>query len=126
MSVIETGVTPGSAALTKRSSAQAVPVFLAFLAMGFGDASGPFVSLAKQEFNLSNFAAQLIAFSGYIMFGLLSVPMGIFQDKKGKKFVLMLSGHHAGGRPHSRGRGILHFPGAFAGGVAAGRSDACP
>jgi fucose permease len=90
MSVIETGVTPGSAALTKRSSAQAVPVFLAFLAMGFGDASGPFVSLAKQEFNLSNFAAQLIAFSGYIMFGLLSVPMGIFQDKKGKKFVLML------------------------------------
>ena len=75
--------------MEKRSS-QAVPVFLAFLAMGFADAAGPFVSLAKQEFRLSNFAAQLIAFTGFIMFGILSVPMGVFQDKRGKKFVLML------------------------------------
>ncbi len=75
--------------MTNRSS-QAVPVFLAFLAMGFADAAGPFVSLAKQQFSLSNFAALLIAFTGFIMFGVLSVPMGIFQDKKGKKFVLML------------------------------------
>jgi fucose permease len=75
--------------VSKRSS-QAVPVFLAFLAMGFADAAGPFVSLAKQQFSLSNFAALLIAFTGFIMFGILSVPMGIYQDKKGKKFVLML------------------------------------
>jgi len=75
--------------MTKRSS-QAIPVFLAFLAMGFADAAGPFVSLAKQQFHLSNFAAQLIAFTGFIMFGIVSVPMGVFQDKKGKKFVLML------------------------------------
>jgi fucose permease len=75
---------------TKRSSAQAIPVFLAFLAMGFADAAGPFVSLAKQQFSLSNFAAQLIAFTGFVMFGILSVPMGVFQDRKGKKFVLML------------------------------------
>ncbi|MGO9259881.1 MAG: MFS transporter [Bryobacteraceae bacterium] len=75
--------------MSKRSS-QAVPVFLAFLAMGFADAAGPFVSLAKQQFSLSNFAALLIAFTGFIMFGILSVPMGIYQDKKGKKFVLML------------------------------------
>lgn len=74
--------------MTKRS--QAVPVFLAFLAMGFADAAGPFVSLAKQEFSLSNFAALLIAFTGFIMFGILSVPMGVYQDKKGKKFVLIL------------------------------------
>jgi MFS transporter, FHS family, L-fucose permease len=67
-----------------------MPVFLAFLAMGFGDAAGPFVSLAKQQFSLSNFAAQLIAFSGFIMFGILSVPMGVYQDKKGKKFILIL------------------------------------
>jgi len=58
--------------------------------MGFGDAAGPFVSLAKQQFVLSNFAAQLIAFTGFVMFGLLSVPMGIFQDRRGKKFVLLL------------------------------------
>ena len=74
--------------MTKRS--QAVPVFLAFLAMGFADAAGPFVSLAKQQFALSNFAAQLIAFTGFSMFGILSVPVGVFQDRKGKKFVLML------------------------------------
>lgn len=58
--------------------------------MGFADAAGPFVSLAKQQFALSNFAAQLIAFTGFSMFGILSVPMGVFQDRKGKKFVLML------------------------------------
>ena len=73
-----------------RRSSQAVPVFLAFLAMGFADAAGPFVSLAKQQFSLSNFAAQLIAFTGFIMFGIVSVPMGVFQDKKGKKFILIL------------------------------------
>ncbi|HPX05837.1 MAG TPA: MFS transporter, partial [Tenuifilaceae bacterium] len=53
------------------------PILLAFLCMGFGDAVGPFVGLAKEQFALSNFEAQLIAFMGFIMFGLLSVPMGI-------------------------------------------------
>jgi MFS transporter, FHS family, L-fucose permease len=69
---------------------RAVPVFLAFLVMGFGDAAGPFVGLARQQFQLSNFAAQLITFTGFIMFGVLSVPMGVFQDRKGKRFVLIL------------------------------------
>ena len=55
------------------------PIFLAFLAMGFGDAVGPFVGLAKNEFALSNTMAYMIPFVGFIMFGLLSVPMGIFQ-----------------------------------------------
>lgn len=67
-----------------------VPVFLAFLAMGFGDAVGPFVSLAKSEFQLSNTVASFIPFVGFIMFGLLSIPVGVFQDKRGKKFVLLL------------------------------------
>ncbi|MBI4645258.1 MAG: MFS transporter, partial [Bacteroidia bacterium] len=66
------------------------PILLAFLCMGFGDAVGPFVGLAKEEFVLSNFEAQLIAFIGFIMFGILSVPMGLFQDRKGKKIVLLL------------------------------------
>jgi len=66
------------------------PVFFAFLVMGFGDAVGPFVGLAKNEFGLSNTMAYLIPFMGFIMFGLLSVPMGVFQAKKGKKFVLLL------------------------------------
>jgi len=67
-----------------------LPIFLAFLAMGFGDAVGPFVGLAKNEFTLSNTMAFLIPFMGFIMFGILSVPVGIFQDRKGKKFVLLM------------------------------------
>jgi fucose permease len=67
-----------------------LPVFLAFLAMGFGDAVGPFVSLAKSEFQLSNAVASLIPFAGFSMFGLLSIPVGLLQDKRGKKFVLLL------------------------------------
>lgn len=72
------------------SLSAAGPVFLAFLAMGFADAAGPFVGLAKQQFRLSNFAAQLIAFAGFIMFGILSVPIGVFQDRRGKKYILVL------------------------------------
>jgi fucose permease len=34
--------------------------------------------------------AQLIPFVGFIMFGILSVPMGLLQDKKGKKYILVL------------------------------------
>jgi len=67
-----------------------LPVFLAFLAMGFADAVGPFVSLAKNEFALSNTAASLVPFAGFSMFGLLSVPVGLLQDRRGKKFILLL------------------------------------
>ena len=67
-----------------------IPIFLVFLCMGFGDAVGPFVGLAKEQFQVSNFVATLIPFVGFMMFGLLSVPMGIFQDKRGKKITLIL------------------------------------
>ena len=69
---------------------RAFPVFLAFLAMGFADAAGPFVSLAREQFQLSYFAAQWITFSGFVMFGLLSIPVGLWQDRAGKKFILLL------------------------------------
>lgn len=65
-------------------------IFLAFLAMGFADAVGPFVSLAKDEFQLSNTVASLIPFAGLVMFGILSVPVGLLQEQRGKKFVLVL------------------------------------
>ena len=64
-------------------------IFLVFLAMGFGDAVGPLVSLAKDTFGLSNAVAQLLPMTGFLMFGLLSVPIGLVQDKKGKVFVLI-------------------------------------
>lgn len=66
------------------------PVFLAFLCMGFGDVVGPLVGLVEESFQISNFQAQLISLSGFIMFGLLSIPLGVLQDKKGKKFIMNL------------------------------------
>lgn len=73
-----------------KKSINSIPIFLAFLCMGFGDVVGPMVSLAKDSFNLSNFMAQLLPASGFIMFGILSIPMGIYQDRKGKKHALLL------------------------------------
>ena len=67
-----------------------LPIFLAFLCMGFGDVVGPMVSLAKETFELTNFLATLLPFSGFLMFGILSIPMGIYQDRKGKKKVLLI------------------------------------
>jgi fucose permease len=69
---------------------KAFPIFLAFLCMGFADAVGPFTSLAKQQFSLTDFEAGLIAFMGFIMFGVLSIPMGLVQDRIGKKKVLLI------------------------------------
>lgn len=65
-------------------------MFLAFLAMGFVDAVGPFFSLARDEFHLSNTVASLIPFVGLSMFGLLSIPAGVFQNRHGKKLTLVL------------------------------------
>lgn len=67
-----------------------LPVFLAFLAMGFGDAVGPFVSLAKSQFHLTTAVATLIPFVGLCMFGLISVPAGVLQTRLGRKSVLLL------------------------------------
>ena len=69
---------------------RAWPVFLVFLAMGFGDVVGPLVALVKETFQVSDFTARLVPFTGFLMFFLLSVPMGLVQDRKGKKFVLIL------------------------------------
>ncbi len=68
----------------------AAPFFLVFLAMGFGDVVGPMVGLAKDTFGLSNTMAQLLPLVGFLMFGLLSVPMGVYQAKTSKKQVLMI------------------------------------
>ena len=59
-----------------------------FLAMGLIDSAGPMVSLAKESFKISNTMASLLPMLAYIMYGLLSVPIGLLQDKKGKKFIL--------------------------------------
>lgn len=70
------------------SKNKTLPIFLVFLAMGFGDVVGPLVSLVKTSFEVSNFVASLLTTSGFIMFGLLSIPLGVIQDSKGKKALL--------------------------------------
>jgi len=76
--------------MTKNRHIKSVPIFLAFLVMGFGDVSGPLTSQLQTDFSLSNFEAGLVTFMAFIMFGLLSVPMGLYQDRKGRKHMLML------------------------------------
>ena len=63
---------------------------MAFLCMGFGDSVTTFVGKAKAAFSLGNFEAQLISFSAFIMFGVLSIPMGIFQARTSKKLTLLI------------------------------------
>ena len=65
-------------------------IFLAFLVMGFGDVSGPLTSQLQADFSLNNFQAGLVTFMAFIMFGILSVPMGIYQDRKGRKHILKI------------------------------------
>jgi MFS transporter, FHS family, L-fucose permease len=67
-----------------------LPIYLVFLCMGMIDAVGPMVSLAKESFKISITMATLLPLLGYIMYGLLSVPIGLLQDKKGKKYILNL------------------------------------
>jgi fucose permease len=68
---------------------KSTPIFLAFLVMGFGDVSGPLTSQLQADFDLSNFEAGLVTFMGFIMFGLLSIPLGILQDRRGRKTLLV-------------------------------------
>ena len=65
-------------------------MFLVFLAMGFGDASGQLVSVVEKAFQVSPFMASFVSLSGMIMFGLLSVPTGVWQSKIGKKKMLVI------------------------------------
>ncbi len=67
-----------------------LPVYLIFLSMGMIDAVGPMVSLAKESFNISITMATLLPLLGYIMYGLLSIPIGLLQDRKGKIYILNL------------------------------------
>ena len=67
-----------------------LPVFLAFVAIGFSDCVGPFCTLRRTKFRLSSTAAALIPFVGLSMFGLFSVPTGILQKQYGKKFAFIL------------------------------------
>ena len=67
-----------------------ISVFFVFLAMGFGDAAVQLVSVVEKAFNVTPFTASLVSLSGMIMFGVLSVPTGVWQSKIGKKKMLTI------------------------------------
>jgi fucose permease len=68
-----------------------LPIFFAFFVMGFVDAVGTLVGFAKDEYRLSGLMAGLLPFFGFIAFALFSVPGGVLMDKKGKRFLMLLS-----------------------------------
>jgi MFS family permease len=67
-----------------------IPVLLSFFVMSFVDLVGIGVDRAKADFELSDTMAQLIPSVAFLWFFLLSVPVGIFQDRNGKKLTLVI------------------------------------
>jgi len=64
------------------------PVLLSFFVMSFCDLVGIGVDNAKADFELSNTLAQLIPMAVFAWFFILSVPVGILQDRIGKRNML--------------------------------------
>ncbi|WP_372931781.1 MFS transporter [Mariniphaga sediminis] len=65
-----------------------LPVFLSFVVMGFVDIIGVATGYIKQDFELTNFVAQFLPMMVLLWFFILSVPVGILQDKVGKRNML--------------------------------------
>jgi fucose permease len=65
-----------------------IPVLLSFFIMSFIDLVGTGVDELKQSADTPRYILQLIPFVAFIWFFLLSVPVGIWQDKIGKKKAL--------------------------------------
>lgn len=68
---------------------ETLPMFLVFFVMGFGDAVGTLVGFVTREFELSRSVAGLLPFFALIAYGLFSVPIGVLQDRVGKKTILV-------------------------------------
>ncbi|WP_341217100.1 MFS transporter, partial [uncultured Wocania sp.] len=61
------------------------PVLLTFIVMGFVDIVGVSTGYVQKDFELSDTLAQFIPFMVFIWFFVFSIPVGIIQDKIGKK-----------------------------------------
>ncbi len=67
-----------------------MPIFLAFLIMGVADAMGPMGDAVKNQYQLSNVMATMLAFFVFIAFAIFSVPGGLLAARIGKKKLLLL------------------------------------
>ena len=65
-----------------------IPVLISFFVMSFIDLVGTGVDEMKQDNNIPGYILQLIPFMAFIWFFILSVPVGILQDKLGKRKTL--------------------------------------
>ncbi len=65
-----------------------LPVFLSFIVMGFIDIIGVATGYVKQDFGLTDFIAQFLPMMVLLWFFVLSVPIGVLQDKYGKRNML--------------------------------------
>ena len=65
-----------------------VPVSVTFYVMGFVDLVGMATGYVKDDFQLSDSLAQLLPSMVFLWFALLSIPTGIFQDRRGKRFTV--------------------------------------
>jgi fucose permease len=76
--------------MNKISLKRVAPVLMGFFVMSFCDLVGIGVDRVKIDFELSNTLAQLIPSAVFLWFFILSVPVGILQDRMGKRNVLNL------------------------------------
>ncbi len=74
----------------KISKKTILPILMAFFVMSFCDLVGIGVDRVKLDFGLNNTLSQLIPSAVFLWFFILSVPVGILQDRIGKKKVLIL------------------------------------
>lgn len=76
--------------IKKSQWSKLLPAFFAFIIMGFVDIIGVATEYIKQDFELTSFIAQFLPMMVLLWFFVLSVPAGVFQDKFGKKNMLMV------------------------------------
>lgn len=61
------------------------PIFLTFIVMGFVDIVGVSTGYVQKDFGLSDTMAQFLPSMVFIWFFVFSIPIGILQDRLGKK-----------------------------------------
>lgn len=76
--------------IQKDRASKIFPVFLTFIVMGFVDIVGVSTGYVQKDFELSDSMAQFIPSMVFIWFFVFSIPVGILQDKIGKKKMMNL------------------------------------
>jgi len=67
-----------------------LPVFMSFIVMGFVDIVGVSTGFVQKDFELSDAMAQFIPSMVFIWFFVFSIPVGVLQDKIGKKKMMLI------------------------------------